>query len=108
MQITHKDFVIPENLPVSELERLRGRLEDTIAERREREKEVAAQRIKELIDETGFQVDDLLPLLQRSKPLPVRYRHPENPELTWCGKGRRPLWMTEALSEGLTLDQMAA
>ena len=26
---------------------------------------------------------------------PVKYRHPDTPELTWTGRGRRPNWIIE-------------
>ena len=35
-----------------------------------------------------------------------KYRHPENGELTWTGRGKQPRWLVEALSQGLTLEQM--
>lgn len=35
-----------------------------------------------------------------------KYRHPDNSELTWTGRGKQPRWVVEALSQGLTLDQM--
>jgi DNA-binding protein H-NS len=38
----------------------------------------------------------------------VRYRHPDNPDLTWSGRGKRPTWVNEALASGKTLDDLAA
>jgi DNA-binding protein H-NS len=32
--------------------------------------------------------------------LPPKFRHPSNPSLTWAGKGRTPLWMTELIEKG--------
>jgi len=40
-------------------------------------------------------------------PAPAKYRHPENPALTWSGRGRKPLWFVEALSSGKTAEDMA-
>ena len=31
---------------------------------------------------------------------PPKYRHPENPEITWTGRGRKPQWIKDAESEG--------
>lgn len=36
----------------------------------------------------------------------VRYRHPDNPSLTWTGRGRKPAWVVEWLDNGGTLDQL--
>ena len=32
--------------------------------------------------------------------LPPKFRHPTNPSLTWAGKGRKPVWMTELIEKG--------
>ena len=34
------------------------------------------------------------------------YRHPEQPELTWSGRGRRPKWLNELLDAGVELDRL--
>jgi DNA-binding protein H-NS len=31
---------------------------------------------------------------------PPKFRHPTDPSLTWAGKGRTPLWMTELIEKG--------
>ena len=36
--------------------------------------------------------------------LPPKYRHPENPELTWSGRGRQPDWIKDALENGQSKD----
>lgn len=33
------------------------------------------------------------------KSLPIKYRHPENPSLTWTGRGKTPSWLVQASSE---------
>lgn len=38
--------------------------------------------------------------------VPPKYRHPENPELVWSGRGNRPNWVKEALAANLTLDDL--
>jgi DNA-binding protein H-NS len=35
-----------------------------------------------------------------------KYRHPENTQLTWSGRGKHPNWIKEALESGLTLADM--
>lgn len=30
---------------------------------------------------------------------PAKYRHPENPELTWTGRGRKPNWYASYVEE---------
>jgi DNA-binding protein H-NS len=33
----------------------------------------------------------------------AKYRHPENLDLTWSGRGRRPTWIRDALEAGRQL-----
>lgn len=35
---------------------------------------------------------------------PVKYRDPANPQNTWKGFGKRPIWLNEALKQGKKLD----
>jgi hypothetical protein len=37
----------------------------------------------------------------------VKYRHPQNPDLVWSGRGRQPKWIEHWLSEGGSLDALA-
>ncbi|WP_445322487.1 H-NS histone family protein [Roseobacter sp. HKCC-CH-9208] len=36
-----------------------------------------------------------------------RYRNPSNPDQTWTGRGRKPLWVVDALNSGKSLDDLA-
>ena len=40
-------------------------------------------------------------------PAAPKYRHPENPAVTWSGHGRRPQWFVEALEAGKTAGDLA-
>lgn len=41
---------------------------------------------------------------EHSEASPVaKYRHPENPDLTWSGRGRRPAWIREGVEAGRAL-----
>ena len=37
-------------------------------------------------------------------PSPAKYRHSENPSLTWSGRGRQLSWIKEATEAGTSLD----
>ncbi len=51
----------------------------------------------------GFKLAGLVggskaPKVSSKKPAsPAKYKHPENPELTWSGRGRHSLWYKEAI-----------
>ena len=36
-----------------------------------------------------------------------KYRNPADPEQTWTGRGKRPRWLQQALSEGAELEDFA-
>lgn len=36
------------------------------------------------------------------------FQNPEDPSLTWKGRGRRPAWLTELINEGVMLEELAA
>lgn len=55
----------------------------------------------------GFSLAELLG--QSKKPRskqPPKYGHPENPELTWSGMGRRPQWFKEAIEAGVSEESL--
>lgn len=37
---------------------------------------------------------------------PVKYRHPYNPDLTWTGRGRKPMWIIYWLQDGNPLSDL--
>jgi DNA-binding protein H-NS len=63
------------------------------------------EKINELIRAEGFTFDDVFggraPKSKRSgASVATKYRDPENAELTWSGRGKRPRWFNEALKAG--------
>lgn len=38
--------------------------------------------------------------VKNRKPVPVKYRHPENAALTWTGRGKAPKWLAEEEANG--------
>lgn len=46
------------------------------------------------------------PAVVRSNRHTVAYRHPENADLEWSGRGRKPKWVEHWLEQGGTLDQL--
>lgn len=95
-------------LSFEELQTLAKDVEAAIAERREAEKERVLQQMKELAGSIGMTVEELLGRDKGRAPRgEAKYRHPENPDLTWSGRGKRPAWVNEALGSGKTLEDLA-
>ena len=55
----------------------------------------------------GFSLAELMGQLKIPRPKqPPKYRHPENPELTWSGMGRQPKWYKEAIDAGVSEESL--
>ena len=37
---------------------------------------------------------------------PAKFRHPENPQKTWSGRGRQPTWYKEAIEAGTSPEDL--
>jgi DNA-binding protein H-NS len=83
------------------LEQLRDvekQLARELASRRLEELRLARQRIISIAQAAGLPMDFLfgdanLPHATKGRRVPVRYRHPDHPELQWAGRGRMPQWV---------------
>ncbi|XDA97834.1 H-NS histone family protein [Sulfitobacter sp. LCG007] len=74
-------------------------------ETRKRQEALAALDAK--AKELGFSLSELTGAPKKGAKAvhAPKYRHPENPEMTWSGRGRQPGWIKEAVSAGEPLDQ---
>ncbi|OOG41434.1 H-NS histone family protein [Rhodanobacter sp. C05] len=70
------------------------------------------EKIDGLLKSAGLNLDEVYPA-RRSKgtkngkksSVAPKYRNPANPEQTWSGRGKRPLWLAGALKKrGVTLE----
>jgi DNA-binding protein H-NS len=103
--MTQAEYQIPD-LPLEDLELMRRSIDSRISEKRNAARQDAALTLARTAQSLGFSMRELIPLLKDEADMPVKYRHPDHPELTWCGKGRRPLWVNEAIDKGITLAEL--
>ncbi|HSN86521.1 MAG TPA: H-NS histone family protein [Thermoanaerobaculia bacterium] len=106
-------------LTIEELQALARDIEEEVVARRESERERVLAQMRELAGSLGMTLEDFLRLergrgraANAAAKVPasstVKYRHPENPVLTWSGRGKRPLWINEWLAAGHTLEELAS
>ena len=98
-----------DGLSLSELKQLEKSVARAITSFEERRKAEARAKVDELARELGYSFEDLaeaVPSRKRS-PSVAKYRHPENPELTWSGRGRKPGWIGDALAVRKSLEDFA-
>lgn len=100
-------------LTIEELQDLAREIENEIVTRREADRERIVQQMRDLAASVGMTLEDFLRQERgRGRAVPsaaaVKYRHPDNPALTWSGRGKRPNWVNEALASGKTLEDLQA
>lgn len=97
------------DLSLTELKKLQKDVTKAISSFEERRKSAARADLEEHARQLGFSLGDFAseaPSRKRSASV-AKYRHPENPEVTWSGRGRKPQWVTEHLSSGGALEALA-
>ena len=96
-------------LSLAELKQLEKNVAKAIASFEDRRKAEARAAAETVAKEYGFSLGDLVnaaPSRKGAAPV-AKYRHPENPEITWSGRGRKPAWIAEGLEAGKTLEDFA-
>lgn len=100
----------------AELLKLQRDIDKAIDQRRKKEKAEALAAAEAAAKKHGFKLSDLLEPAKgrkprkdkgkRRNPLPPKYRHPENSEVTWSGAGRRPGWVVEYTASGKPVEDL--
>ena len=80
-----------------------------ISNYQDRQKAEARAKVEALARDMGYTLAELVGTETKPAraPAAAKYRHPENPALTWSGRGRKPQWFVEALSAGKAAEDMA-
>ena len=99
------------SLSLSELKQLRSNVDKAITSYEARLKKEALSAVQATAKEHGFDLSELLKgelgKRHRTGKVEPKYAHPENPSLTWTGRGRKPNWVNEALSAGKSIEDLA-
>lgn len=98
-----------EALSLKELKQLQKEVAKSISSFEDRKKVEARAALEEAAREMGFSLNQLVDSEGKTKRAPsaAKYRHPENSDLTWSGRGRKPQWFVEALKDGKTAEDLA-
>jgi DNA-binding protein H-NS len=98
-------------LSVSQLRDLQQQIPAEIKRREAQEKVSILNEVRAFAKSRGYAIEDLLGKEAKVKAVSgnkvkVKYRHPQNPELEWTGRGRKPKWVEAWLADGNSLDNM--
>ena len=79
------------------------------SEKRELDKRLAKLRHDKTrpFEATDGQVKPLLRGRRKYPKVVPKYRNPDQPSENWSGRGKRPRWLTQALTAGRTIDEFA-
>ncbi len=96
-------------LSLSELKKMQKDVAKAISTHEDRQKAEARAKVEALARELGYTLAELVGTDTKSArtPAAAKYRHPENPSLTWSGRGRKPQWFVDSLAAGKTAGELA-
>ena len=98
-----------EALSLNELKKMQKDIAKAISTFEDRQKAQARAKVEAFARDLGYSLAELVGADTKTSraPAAAKYRHPENPALTWSGRGRKPQWFVEALSAGKAAEDMA-
>ena len=86
-----------DKMSYADLVELRGQVDRVMIHKQSAERAALLQKMAEMARNAGLSLDEVLGKSRRGKgSVAVKYRDPKNPENTWTGRGRMPLWMVAA------------
>ena len=102
-----------ENMSLADLHDLQKQVAGAIRNFEERRLAEARAKLTAAARELGVNLEDVVGGSPQGKRKgksgsinAAKFRHPDNPALTWTGRGRRPTWFIEALEHGISEDAM--
>lgn len=98
-------------LTAAQLRELQQQIPAELKRRESQEKTDALNKLREMAKALGYSIEDLLAKEGKVKAtagskVKVKYRHPDNAELEWTGRGRKPKWVEAWLAQGGSLDNL--
>jgi len=98
-------------LSVAQLRDLQQQIPAEIKRREAQEKVNVLNEVRAFAKTRGYAIEDLLGKEVKVKAatgnkVKVKYRHPQNVELEWTGRGRKPKWVEACVANGGSLDNL--
>jgi DNA-binding protein H-NS len=98
-----------EALSLSELKKMQKDVAKAISTYHDRQKADARAKVEAFARELGYSLAELVGSDTRFSRAPsaAKYRYPENPSLTWSGRGSKPQWLIDVLAAGKNAEDLA-
>lgn len=97
------------NYSTPELNQLKKDIDKELNKRRRQDVKQAQKELKEVADKYGLSVSDLVPASggkSAGRSGTIRFRHPEDPNKGWSGRGRKPAWIKDWEAQGRSVDEL--
>lgn len=91
----------------ADLIQLQQEVEEVLAARKQAEAREVKEKAHAIAEAAGFSLDEILGFKRRGGGASIKYRNPKNPDETWTGRGRKPNWLSTALTKGAKLESFA-
>ena len=96
-----------DKMDLKELRDLRAKIERAINSYEDRKRREALHAVEEAARNHGFNLADLTGgKPRRVGTVPPKYANPEDPTMTWTGRGRKPRWVQENLNHGKSMEDL--
>ena len=103
-------------MSLDDLRTLRTQIDRAISSYETRRRKEAMAALERTAREMGFNLSELTGAGGRGRrggsasagEGQPKYAHPEDPNQTWSGRGRRPRWVTEQIGAGKSLEDLLA
>lgn len=116
MTLNLTDITVEELLTNSskDLYEFQAKLNAAIEQRKVKDKVEFQNEMQELATKRGFSLGEILGTSKKTKTVKkskvaklAKYRNPANDKETWAGRGRKPNWLLELITEGKSLEEFA-
>lgn len=97
------------NLSKDELENLRVEVDKALKDYEELRKGQAIMAAEEALQQYGLSLQDIMERKSRGRKkvlVAPKYSKPGEPQTTWSGRGRRPLWVVDHLRRGGNIEDL--
>lgn len=96
-----------EKMSLEELKDLQKDVATVIRDFEIRRRNEALAAAQEAAKAHGFSLAEIVGQTKKTRSKQAaKYRHPENPALTWTGMGRQPKWFKEAVDAGASKESL--
>lgn len=99
-------------LSLEELIKTKHQVEYLIKEKQKEQKKDLINQFKEQAAKLGLTLEEVMGMESgkgrktKGQKVAPKYQHPNDPSLTWTGRGRKPLWVEDQLKSGKRLEDL--